>query len=99
MEITGNFSSESTIDLMRLLNSCYLQDLNHILVFIYPVKSGVGSRYMQAINVFMAFSVNQFFVTLAREWIVCKCFAFFDHYSLSFRWQCADELQSFLPND
>jgi hypothetical protein len=35
--------SESTVDLIRLLNGRDLQDLNHILVFIYLVKSGVGS--------------------------------------------------------
>jgi hypothetical protein len=35
--------SESTVDLMCLLNGRDLKDLNHILVFIYLVKSGVGS--------------------------------------------------------
>lgn len=43
MKITDKFFSESTVDLMRLLNSCDLQDLNRLLVFIYLVKSGVGS--------------------------------------------------------
>ena len=43
MKITGKFFSESTVDLMRLLNGRDLQDLNHLLVLIYLVKSGVGS--------------------------------------------------------
>jgi len=39
---------------------------------------------MQAINVIVAFSMDYLFVTMTREWIVRKCFAFFDHYPLAF---------------
>jgi hypothetical protein len=52
---------------------------------------------MQAINVIVAFSVNQFFVILAREWIVCKCFAFFDHNPLAFEGNTLMNSKAFFP--
>jgi hypothetical protein len=54
---------------------------------------------MQAINGFMASSLDYLLITLARKGVICKRFTFFDHYPLAFWGQCVNEFQSLFPND
>jgi hypothetical protein len=41
--LTSKHFSESAVYLMRLLNGYDIQDLNHLFICIYPVKSSIGS--------------------------------------------------------
>ena len=69
---------------MCLLNGHYFQDFNYSLSYEYFIKSGVGSRNMQAIDVLVTFSLDLFSVTLPGKWIFSKCFAPFNHNPLAF---------------
>jgi hypothetical protein len=41
--ITSKRFLESAVYLMRLLNGCDIYDLNHIFIYIFLVKSSIGS--------------------------------------------------------
>ena len=95
----AGYVSESTVDLMCLLNGHYFQDFNYSLFHMYFIKSGVGSRNMQAINVLVTFSLDLLSVTLAGKRIFRKCFAPFNDNPLAFGGQSLNILQSPLADD